>query len=498
MGAKDNNRFLGESEPKFQGFLASRRQIKARRLVKRTLNTALTVGKPDPEVTPGVVTRSTPLFAVIIILAVCGASGVYSLINPAGDVSGNELIIDRETYQMYLNNAATDTLYPVYNLSSARLILGHSATPKPTAHTNIIGHTIAHKVGIPNAPDIPVTQTQAAQSSARLCQNYAPSTRTDTVVFVNGRVDDPGSADELSGNHAMVFTHGPDLWFVTSEGRSLLDTSQATLVAVGITGYELSRAAPISESVFNALPELAPLATPLIPRFGEPAQQRVAGLPDPPAIGTVFLTDWRGDHQHFLVLDTGVQPIPPMVADMIRNQNSFGMSTPPAIPETTLAQLHIVSPYTFDHYPATPPEILSADAFPALCYTWVYHPGDTSPQFTISAGRTLPNHPGDLASNPSHDPGGGYVDHYMTASEPVSYVYAVPDTGHPPSTGPTWWINEAGQRYEIPQRTNTADILGITLRPLPMPSGILNALPPGVPPDQSLTPRRASRTYPAK
>ena len=513
MGDNNNPKNVASEPPRFQGLLSNRRQTKATRLMKRTINTALCVGKPDPHVTPGVINRATPLMAGIIVAAISGVASIYSLINPAGDVGKTPLIIDRETHQLFVNNPNTNKLYPVYNLTSARLILGKPEKPKPVAHTNIIKHTITHEIGIPNAPTIPATQPQPQETNTQLCQAAGGGQNINNVIFYNGEITDPNESNILE-DHFMVFVHDKTWWFISGKGRSRLENDATTLLPLGITSYDLAQATPIGDAVFNSIPELPPLSTPLLPQFGEPSNQNIAGLPEPPAIGTIFTSQWRETKQTFLVLAEGIQPIPKIVAEMLRNKDRLGLDTIPVIDATELPHQRIVNDYYFDNYPQKTPEIVYSKKYPILCYHWKYLPEDTAATTTISAHTTQQHNieQENIQTRPANAQNNSYITHYISGEGPSNYVYAIPDIGKPPETGPTWWINESGQRYQITQKeiikqdqknkpttgtdTKIAEHIGITTRPMPMPAALINALTPGLPQNQSLTPEYAARTYP--
>ncbi|PRC61967.1 type VII secretion protein EccB, partial [Mycobacterium sp. ITM-2017-0098] len=67
-----------------------------------------------------------------------------------------------------------------------------------------------------------------------------------------------------------------------------------------------ARATPISEGLFNALPNAGPWRLPDIPAGGTPNS---VGLPPELVVGSVFMTVTDSDEQHYVVLPTGVAKV---------------------------------------------------------------------------------------------------------------------------------------------------------------------------------------------
>ena len=83
-----------------------------------------------------------------------------------------------------------------------------------------------------------------------------------------------------------------------------------------------SKPTPISEGLFNALPNAGPWRLPAIARFGEP---NTVGLPPNLVIGSVFKALTEDGEQHFVVLPDGVARINGTTAAALRATNSFGL-----------------------------------------------------------------------------------------------------------------------------------------------------------------------------
>ncbi|WP_045379943.1 type VII secretion protein EccB, partial [Mycobacterium kyorinense] len=72
--------------------------------------------------------RAVGLGIVIAVLVGLGA-GMLAYFKPLGRRSGDTLLVDRTTNQLYVVLPGTGQLHPVYNLTSARLMLGSASNP---------------------------------------------------------------------------------------------------------------------------------------------------------------------------------------------------------------------------------------------------------------------------------------------------------------------------------------------------------------------------------
>jgi type VII secretion protein EccB len=93
--------------------------------------------------------RSATLGIVIAVALVLGA-GLLAYFKPQGKLSSSSLLADRATNQLYV--VLSGQLHPVYNLTSARLVLGNPATPAAVQATELSKLPMGQAVGIPGAP----------------------------------------------------------------------------------------------------------------------------------------------------------------------------------------------------------------------------------------------------------------------------------------------------------------------------------------------------------
>lgn len=329
---------------------------------------------------------SRAVFAgVIIAVLICLGAALLAYFKPLGKRGGDTLLVDRATNQLYVVLPGTGQLRPVYNLTSARLVLGNAGTPVAVKSDELNRMPKGQPIGIPGAPY--ATPVGGASSQWTLCdtvtkpESVAPS--LETSVIVRPLVTD-ASVGPIRPDQGVLVSYEGDSWLITENGRHDLDLAdRAVTSAVGVP--VTARATPISEGLFNALPNAGPWRLPDVPRTGEP---NTVGLPPNLVIGTVFKALTEDGEQHFVVLPDGVARVNDTTAAALRATNSYGLVTPPSVEASVVAKIpeHVFA----SPLPDEPLDILLREDAPTLCWAWQREPGDQSPKTTVITGRHLP------------------------------------------------------------------------------------------------------------
>lgn len=163
--------------------------------------------------------------------------------------------MDRTTNQLYIVLPDSGQLRPVYNLTSARLILGDGKTPVAVKSDELDRMPKGQPVGIPGAPyATPVSSSSDSQWT--LCDTVIkPDSVAPTVessVLITPLATDASVAG-MRPDQGMLVSYKDQDWLVTDTGRHLIDLAdRAVTSAVGIP--VTARSTPISEGLFNALP----------------------------------------------------------------------------------------------------------------------------------------------------------------------------------------------------------------------------------------------------
>ena len=348
---------------------------------------------------------------IVIAVLVCLGAALLAYFKPLGKRGSDTLLVDRTTNQLYVMIPGTGQLRPVYNLTSARLVLGNAGTPVAVKSDELNRMPKGQPIGIPGAPyatpvggaqfDVDVVRHRD-QARERRAQRGDVGDRATVAARRLGRSDAPrrGRAGELR-EQQLAGHRRPAGTTSTSSDRAL-----TSAVGIPVT----AKATPISEGLFNALPNAGPWRLPDIARFGEP---NTVGLPPNLVIGAVFKALTEDGEQHFVVLPDGVARINGTTAAALRATNSFGLISPPSVEASVVAR--IAEQVFASPLPDEPLEILLREDAPTLCWAWQREPGDQAPKITVITGRHLPIAPS--AMNTGIDQIGGDATVYIDGGQ---------------------------------------------------------------------------------
>ncbi|OBG12540.1 type VII secretion protein EccB [Mycolicibacterium celeriflavum] len=386
---------------------------------------------------------------VIIAVLICLGAALLAYFKPLGKRGGDTLLVDRSTNQLYVVLPYSGQLRPVYNLTSARLVLGNTGTPSAVKSDELNRMPKGQPIGIPGAPY--ATPVGGANSMWTLCdtvtkpESVAPA--LETSVIVRPLATD-ASVGPMRPNQGMLVSYENESWLVTETGRHDIDLADRAITsAVGIP--VTAKATPVSEGLFNALPNAGPWRLPEIPFAGAPNS---VGLPPNLVIGSVFKALTEDGEQHFVVLPDGVARVNDTTAAAIRATNSFGLVTPPPVAASVVARIPeqvFASPL-----PADPLDILLREDAPTLCWAWQREPGDQAPKTTVISGRHLPI-PAS-AMNTGIKQIGGEATVYINGGQYIRLQSPDPRYGES-----LYYVDPQGVRYGLPNE-DTGNTLGLS------------------------------------
>lgn len=387
---------------------------------------------------------------IIIAVLICLGAALLAYFKPLGKRGEDSLLVDRTTNQLYVVLPDSGQLRPVYNLTSARLILGNSNTPVAVKSQELDRMPKGQPLGIPGAPyATPVSSTPESQWS--LCdtvikpESVAPT--VETAVLVTPLALD-SSVGVMRPEQGMLISYEDQDWLVTDTGRHAIDLSdRAVTSAVGIP--VTARSTPISKGLFNALPNAGPWRLPEIPAAGAPNS---VGLPPELVIGSVFKTVTESDEQNYVVLANGVAKVNDTTAAALRATNSYGLVAPPSMEPSAVAR--VVEQVYNSPLPDVPMDVLLRQEIPTLCWAWQREPGDQSPKMTVIAGRHLPLSASALTTGIRQI--GGDATVHINGGQFIQLQSPDPRYGES-----LYYVDPQGVRYGLPD-ADTASKLGLT------------------------------------
>jgi len=116
---------------------------------------------------------------VLAVLALAGCL-VLGLLRPQSGAATAPIVMERQSGALYVRLG--DTLHPVLNLASARLIMKTNADPEPMAASAFGSDKLGPLLGIPGAPQFLGNPLEESESQWTVCDDA-----DRTTVIVGGR-----------------------------------------------------------------------------------------------------------------------------------------------------------------------------------------------------------------------------------------------------------------------------------------------------------------------
>lgn len=390
---------------------------------------------------------------------------VLAAVRPSGELGDAPLVVVRETGALYVR--IDDTLHPVFNLASARLIVGAPADPRVVGQRAVDRAPRGPQVGIPAAPEAISTPLGPDESAWTVCDDARGTT---TVI-----AGPPAGGTVRPGPGVLVTPRGAgaaSTYLLYGGRRARVDLRHPAVVrALRLDGVAPR---PISAAVLSAIPEAPEIVPPHVPAAGTPGPR---SLRDHPVGSVVKVPRADGDSgsaaDHFVVLADGVQRIGEVAAELIRYTDSrVGEQIPTVAPGVigTLPVLDILPVATFPDHGGVADD-------PVVCARWQAGSAGDASGSTVLVGHAAPvsGHPVTLAQT---DADGPAIDAVSVPAGRSVFARSVGLTGEGQGSGSLFLVTDSGTRYGIPDG-DTAVSLGLTGAAVPAPWPVLAVLPRG-------------------
>jgi len=356
-------------------------------------------------------------------------------------------------------------MHPVYNLTSARLVLGKPAEPETVKSSELNKLPKGQSIGIPGAPYATPVVADASPMWA-LCDTVSKADSTSPTVqtAVISMPMEIERSDPILPNETLLATFQGKDWIVDLHGRHATDlTDHALTSALGIPMG--AKPTPLSAPMFNALPDAGSWELPPIPGAGEP---NTVGLPKELVIGSVFQVQTVFGNQYFVVLNDGVAKVNINTASLLRADESYGLA---AIPMMVKSQVLKIPER---EYPSPLPDeailLVSRPDEPVLCSTWQRVTGEQSARTKLLTISHLPIPPSAIDKGINQIQGEVIV--YLDGGKYVQIQSPDPRYGEA-----LYYVDPQGVRYGVPDQ-KTADTLGLSA-PKPAPWWVIRLLVDG-------------------
>ncbi|MXI79646.1 type VII secretion protein EccB [Mycobacterium tuberculosis] len=323
-----------------------------------------------------------------------------------------------------------------------------------------------------------------ADIGSQVVNNAFQGLQAGAVAWVSLSSLLPAGAEE-----AVLVDSGVGTWLLWDGKRSPIDLADHAVTSGLGLGADVPAPRIIASGLFNAIPEAPPLTAPIIPDAGNPAS---FGVPAP--IGAVVSSYALKDSgktisdtvQYYAVLPDGLQQISPVLAAILRNNNSYGLQQPPRLGADEVAKLPVSRVLDTRRYPSEPVSLVDVTRDPVTCAYWSKPVGAATSSLTLLAGSALPVpdavHTVELVGAGN----GGVATRVALAAGTGYFTQTVGGGPDAPGAGSLFWVSDTGVRYGIdnePQGVagggKAVEALGLNPPPVPIPWSVLSLFVPG-------------------
>ncbi|MEX3504245.1 type VII secretion protein EccB [Corynebacterium sp. LK2510] len=374
----------------------TRPQVAGYRFMRRRVEHGLVFGDIRMIHDPLGTRRRAMLFGVAAVAIIAAVMGLLAWLRPNAD-PGDAPILRSGDANLYVR--VGETLHPVTNLTSARLIAGEPADPVRIGEANLAQRPRGVPVGLVTAPSH-FAPADSADTSWSVCHSG------DSVTVAAG---EPARA--LAADRAVFTRAGGAEWLVTHEGRALLPPSDEPAGRVVRRGLGLDADTPVWEppvEVLNALREMPQVALP---------------SPLPEVVDT-------GEGVWLRTADRGVQEITPVQRDILADAGALVRR----IERGELANYPDASPPIDVHLPTVAP-------------AWV---DPSNEAVCVNDSRGAASEPPPPTTGTTELSGGAVATHFAGLADGAVAV----DTGHGYHI-----VSTHGLRHHVPD-SGTLEVIG--------------------------------------
>jgi type VII secretion protein EccB len=441
----------------------TRLQISGYRFTRRRIECAL-LGRDlrsvnEPSRAPA---QSLMAGSALAVVALAGCV-VLAFLRPQPALVAAPILMDKQSGALYVR--VGDTLHPVLNLASARLIAKTNADPQAVAASALSRSRRGPLLGIAGAPQSLAPPLRESELRWTVCDS-----RDGTTVLI-GRGQGPRS-DVLAPDQTLLVrsTPGGATYLLYGGRRAVVNLADPAVErALGSEGQVPRTVSPL---LLNVIPEAPPVTAPRIPDVGSRGPASLPGFP----VGSVLRVARAGGDEFYVVLTDGVQRVGQLAADLVRFTNSQGTRTVISVAPDVIRSVPAVTRLPvagFPDQPKTPG--LTGDA--SFCAAWTHAPSSSVDISFSVGGLPLPDGQGPVSLTQA-DGTGPAVDAVYLPPGRTAYVRATGLSGGNVAAGTRYLISDTGVRYAV-HDDGAAHDLGMPEAMIAAPWPVLAGLPAG-------------------
>lgn len=403
--------------------------------------------------------------AVLAIVMLAGCV-LLAMIRPQPALANAPIVMGKQSGALYVHIG--ETLHPVLNLASARLISRTNADPQPVPESELGHSKRGLLLGIPGAPQFLGLPLGEDELRWTVCDSIGEAPSTTVVI---GPAEGPLSRPLTSEQSVLVRpASGGSTYLLYAGRRAVVNLDEPEVVhALGLDGRV---PLALSPTLLNAIPEAPPIAPPRIPDRGARGPAALPGFP----VGSVLRIARADGDEYYVVLSHGIQRIGRVAADLLRFSDSRGARTVISVAPDVIRATPTVSDLPVATFPDRTPTLLSAGST-TLCVGW-RHAASGGVEVALSAGG-LPIPVGQEPVKLTQADGNGpAVDAVYLSPGHSAYVRATALSGDNPQAGTRYLITDIGVRFAV-HDDDAAHDLGLPNTTVAAPWPVLAQLPAG-------------------
>lgn len=408
------------------------------RFLTRRLETALLGGDVDSPHDPVRAQSMSMVAGALLATVVIAVAVVLAFLRPQPTLGDAPIALDRESGALYVR--VGDTMHPVLNLASARLIAGSDATPVAVSAAALATVPRGALLGIPGAPAVIAPPLTPEESGWTVCDG------SSQTIVIAGALAPPAAEPMLLLNAANEPT-APS-YLVYDGRRAAVDLGDPAVVrALRLDGVV---PLPVSAGLLNLIPESAAITAPSVPSGATVLEGFTAG--SVVVVGA----------EYFVLLPDGVQRIGQVAADLLRSADSRDDTQPVAVAPDVMARLPVVESLSVTTFPDAVSAAPTGAAGPTtVCARW-------SPDGATASWLTDTLPASSTTALAQADGSGPAVDGIHLPGNRSAFV----------TVAGLHLVTETGVSFGIADET-AAEHLGLTAPAVPAPSAVLRLLPRG-------------------
>ncbi|MHC9291763.1 type VII secretion protein EccB [Mycobacterium sp. LTG2003] len=442
---------------------ATRLQLGGHRFLLRRMAHALVRGDArmlDDPIRAQALSFTMGCVLAVVVLAACA---VVAFVRPGNELGDAPILLARKSGALYVRIG--ETIHPVPNLASARLIVSAAADPVLVSDDALARARRGPQVGIPGAPTQIGRPLTIDESSWAVCDIADPAATALIAGPLPERV-----APMRQGQALLVTPHGEaaartyllfDGWRAAVDLRDLAVARALRLEGLKPTG--------VSRALLDSVPEAPTIRAPSIAGTGQPGPAALNGM----AVGSIVrVTRASPDTDEFyVVLVDGVQRVGRVAADLIRFTVAQPGAEPPVVSAQAVGRVPVVESLAVARFPRW----VEAHARPVLCAGWDPRPSSADSNTTLLVGDSLPETGLRLAQA---DDAGPSIDRVDIPAGRSALVRATGIHKGTDGAGPRYLLSDLGVLFGVHDDT-AAEHLGLTDPAVPAPWPMLAMLPRG-------------------